>query len=118
MEYQKIKSSLDNTSNQLRKLRIKSLVEIDDETHRTYATNSQIKCKTLMLKSSSLNYRDAYIHWIITVPNIGTTANSNNRKNMTIKNGALFTGCIIEINNRQIGDAKDIDIVMTMYNLI
>ena len=37
---------------------------------------------------------------------------------MTIKNGALFTGCIIEINNRQIGDAKDIDIVMTMYNLI
>ena len=118
MEYQKIKSFLDNIPNQLTKLKIKSLVEIDDETHGTYATNSQINCKTLMLKSSSLNYRDAYIYWIITVPNTGTTAYLNNRKNMIIKNGALFTGWIIEINNRQIGDTKDIDVVMPMHSLI
>ena len=37
---------------------------------------------------------------------------------MIIKNGALFTGWIIEINNRQIGDTKDIDIVMPMHSLI
>ena len=28
-----------------------------------------------------------------------------------------FTGCICEINNTQIDNAKDIDVVMPMYNL-
>ena len=34
------------------------------------------------------------------------------------KNCAPFTNCISEINNTQIDNAKDIDIVMPMYNLI
>ena len=34
------------------------------------------------------------------------------------KNCASFTNCIIEVNNTQIDNAKDIDIVMVMYNLI
>ena len=34
------------------------------------------------------------------------------------KNCAPFTNCISEINNIQIDNAKDIDIVMPMYNLI
>ena len=33
-------------------------------------------------------------------------------------NCALFTGCISEVNNSQIDNAKDIDVVMPMYNLI
>ena len=33
-------------------------------------------------------------------------------------NCAPFTNCIGEINNTQINDAKDIDVVMPMYNLI
>ena len=33
-------------------------------------------------------------------------------------NCALFTDCISEINNSQIDNAKDIDVVMPMYNLI
>ena len=35
-----------------------------------------------------------------------------------IKSCAQFTNCIREINNTQIDNAKDIDIVMSMYNLI
>ena len=31
---------------------------------------------------------------------------------------ATFTNCISDINNTQIDNAKDIDIVMRMYNLI
>ena len=34
------------------------------------------------------------------------------------KNCAPFTKCISKINNTQIDNAKDIDIVMPMYNLI
>ena len=34
------------------------------------------------------------------------------------KNYAPFTNCISKINNTQVDNAKDIDIVMAMYNLI
>ena len=37
---------------------------------------------------------------------------------MVIKNCAPFTGYISEINNTQIDNARDIDIVIPMYNLI
>ena len=37
---------------------------------------------------------------------------------MIFKNCAPFTNCISEINNAQVDHAKDIDIVMLMYNLI
>ena len=38
-------------------------------------------------------------------------------KGVAFKNCASFTNCISEINNTQIDNAKDIDIVMPMYNL-
>ena len=44
-------------------------------------------------------------------------ANNTNKK-VTFKNCAPFTNCINEINNTQIDNAKDIDIMMSMYNLI
>ena len=39
-------------------------------------------------------------------------------KGVTFKNCIPFTKCIIRINNTDIDNAHDIDIVMTMYNLI
>ena len=74
-----------------------------------------------MLRSSLFDYNYVYIlvSATITVPNTSADgATVSNRKNITIKNCALFTNCISEINNTQIDDAKDMDIVMTMYNLI
>ena len=71
-----------------------------------------------MLRSSLCNYNDAYIpvSATIKVPNTGMAA--NNKKNIIIKNCASFTNCGIKINNTQIDNAKDIDIVMPMYNSI
>ena len=85
-------------------------------------TNSQIKFKTLMLKSSLCDYSDAYIlvKGNITYNNTaaaGTAANNTNKK-VIYKNCAPFTNCISEINNTQIDNAKYIDILMPMYNLI
>ena len=40
------------------------------------------------------------------------------RKKIRDENCVLFINCISEINNTQIDNAKDIDIVMPMYNLI
>ena len=61
MEYQKIINLLANTSNQPTKFRTKNWVEINDDACGTYSTNSQIKFKTSMLKSSLLDYGDANI---------------------------------------------------------
>ena len=34
------------------------------------------------------------------------------------KNCALFTDCVSEINNTQVGNAKDVYVVMPLYDLI
>ena len=61
MEYQKIINLLENTPNQPTKFRIKAWVEINDDAHETFNTNSQITFKTSMLRSSLFDYSDAYI---------------------------------------------------------
>ena len=43
---------------------------------------------------------------------------SHLNKGVAFKNCAPFTNCISEINNTQVDNAKDIDIVMPMNNLI
>ena len=75
-----------------------------------------------MLKSSLCDYSDTYIlvKGTIIVDDTSTTgvdANNTNKK-VIFKNCALFTNCMSKINNTQIDNAKDIDIVMPMYNLI
>ena len=42
----------------------------------------------------------------------------NNHIQVVFKNCAPFTNCINKINNAQIDNAKDIDVVMLMYNLL
>ena len=78
--------------------------------------------KTAMLKSSLCDYSDAYIlvTWNITIINItAANANGNNTsKKVIFKYCAPFSNCISEINNTQLNKAKDIDIVIPMYNLI
>ena len=122
MEYQKIANLLDDASNQPSKFKIKNWVEINDESRGTSDANSEIKFKTAMLKFSLCDYSDVYIHvkGTITVSNTAAAdadANNTNKK-VIFKNCAPFTKCISEINNTNVDDAKDIDNVMPMYNLI
>ena len=122
MKYQKIANLIDDASNQPSKFKTKNWLEINDESRGKYYVNSQIKFKTTMLKSSLCAYSDAYIlvKGTITVNNTASAnANSNNtNKNVIFKNCAPFTNCISEINNGKVDNAKDIYIVMPMYNLV
>ena len=122
IEYQKIMTLLDNASNQPSKFRTQNWVEINDESRGGYNVNSQIKFKTTMLKSSLCDYSDAYIlvKGTITVVDASAAgaATNNTNKKVKFKNCAPFTNCIIEINNTEVDNAKDIDIVMPNYNLI
>ena len=115
---------IDDTSNQPSKLRTKNWVEINNESRGTCNVNSQIKFKTTMLKSSLCDYSAAYILVKGTITITGTGADAAARqaderdKGVAFKNCAPFTNCISEINNTQVDNAKDIDIVIPMYNLI
>ena len=55
MEYQKTINLFDNISNQPTKFTIKNWIETNNDARGTYNTNSQIKFKTSMLKSSLCN---------------------------------------------------------------
>ena len=65
-------------------------------------------------------YSDAYIHIkdSITTQNTGIAANANNKnKKVVHKICASFTDCISKINNTHVDNAKDIDVVIPMYNV-
>ena len=124
MEYQKIANLINDTSNKPSKFRTKNWVEINDESRKTYNVNSQIKFKTTMLKSSLCDYSDAYILVKGKITINGAVADAAARqaderdKSVAFKNCPPFPNCISEINNTQVDNAKNIDIVMPMYNLI
>ena len=77
-----------------------------------------------MLRSNLCDYADAYIlvNGRITITGTGDAAAARQAderdKSVTFKSCALFTKCISRINNTDIDTARDIDIVMPMYNLI
>ena len=125
MEYQKIANLLDNEviSNQLSKFRTRNWVEVNDDSRGTY-TNADIKFKTTMLKSDLCDYADAYIFVKGTITIAGAGADAAARqldernKGVIFKNCVPFAKCISRINRTDIDNARDIDIVMPMYNLI
>ena len=59
MEYQKIINLLDNTPNQLSMFRTKNWFEINDQSRGVYNTNTDIRFKSTLLKSSLWDYSDA-----------------------------------------------------------
>ena len=123
MEYQKIANLLDNAWNQPSKFRRRNWVEINDESRGTY-TGNDIRFKTILLRSNLCDYADAYILVKGTIIITGSGNDDATKwaderdKGVTFKNCAPFTKCISRINNIDKDNAQDIDIVMTLYNLI
>ena len=97
MEYQKT-NLWGNTPNQPSKYSTKNCVAINDNSHGTYNTNSQIKYKTMMLRSTLCDDSDAYIlvSGTITVPNtaVASAAANNANKKVIFENCATFTNSI------------------------
>ena len=75
-----------------------------------------------MIRSNLRDYSDECIHikLTITIPNtaVAGAAASNSNKIVLFKTCAPFTKCLSGIINTQVEDAHDIDVVMSMYNLI
>ena len=117
MEYQRIINLLDNATNEPTKFRTNKRVKINDESRGTCNTNSQIRFKTSMLRSSLCDYSNAYILVKGTLTAADADPNNINKK-VIFKNCIPFTSCKSRINNTQIDDFQYIDVVMPVYNLI
>ena len=127
MEYDKINNLLlseDNESEELSKFVTREYVRVNSLSN-TYNENKSIRFKTPMLRSNLCDYSDAYIlvkgTITVTAPGVNNGANNiRDKKNkpLILKNNAPFASCITRINGELIEDADDLDIVMSMYNLL
>ena len=94
----------------------------NDQSRETYNANSDIKFKSSMIRSNLYDYSDSYMHFkgTIAVPNTAgadSTVNNTNKK-VIFRNCAPFTDCMSEINNTQADDDQDINIALSICNLI
>ena len=81
MEYQKIINLLENTPNGPTKFRTKNWVEINNESRGMYNTNSQIRLKTLILRTSLCDHCDGYILLKGTIAVLNTAADDADANN-------------------------------------
>ena len=127
MEYDKINNLLlseDNESEKLSKFVTREYVRVNSLS-KTYNENKSIRFKTPMLRSNLCDYSDAFIlvkgTIMVTAPGGNNGANNiRDKRNrpLILKNNAPFVLCITRINDELIEDADDLDIVMSMYNLL
>ena len=127
MKYDKVNNlflSEDNESEKLSKFVTREYVRVNSLSD-TYNENKSIRFKTPMLRSNLCDYSDAYIlvksTITVTAPGVNNNANNirdNRNRPVILKNNALFVSCITRINSELIEDADDLDIVMSMYNLL
>ena len=66
------------------------------------------------------DYSDTYLVVKGTIDFLADAANKNDKaeKNVAFKNNAPFISCIPKVNSTLIENTEDLDIVMSMYNLL
>ena len=119
MKFQKIVNLLDTTSDDkdLPRFVTKKWIEVYDQSGRDCRVNKEIRIKTPMLRSDLCDFSDAYI----VVKGEITVTNPNNAKRnkaVAFKNNAPFINCISKVNGVQIDNVEDLNVVMSMYNLL
>ena len=122
MENQKIISSLDKIDTDSKHFATKKWYIINGENNTNYGVKKDtgadnpdtIKYDTRVLKPNLRDYAEAYI--LVNGTIRGTGGNNNTR--LALKNCAPFIKCNLETNDEHVDTAENLDIVMSMYNLI
>ena len=86
---------------------------VNGQSNANYDVGNEIIYNTEVLKSNICEYKDAYI---LVKGDITATASPETR--LSFKNCSPFTKCITKADGTAIDDAKDLDLVMPMYNQI
>ena len=116
MEFQKIVNC--NSDKNLQRFITKKWVEVYDQSGGNYNVNKEIRMKTSMLRSDLYDYSDAYIFVKGDITLEGDNDANKRKKNIAFKNNVPFINCISKINGVKIVNAKDLNVVMPMYNLL
>ena len=122
MENQKIINLLDKDDTDSKHFATKKWYIINDENNTNYGVNKDtgennpdtIKYDTRVLKPNLYDYAEAHIFVDGTI----RAANAVNATRLALKNCAPFTKCNLAINDEHVDTAENLDIVMSMYNLI
>ena len=107
MEHQKI-CLLNEPNDYSRKWNI-----VNDQPNANYDVGNEIIFNTEVLKSNLCDYNDAYILVRGDITVVATPATQ-----VTFKNCAPFTKFITKRDGTTIDDVEDLDLIMSMYNLI
>ena len=118
METQKIVNLLNSSDNESSKFATRKWYIINDQNNGQYGNGdengSAIKFETKVIKPSLCDYSDPYI---LVTEDITATGGNGNTK-IAFKNCAIFTRCVIHINDEHVETAENLDIIMPLYNLI
>ena len=119
MEFPEIANFLSTTSDDkdLPGFVNKKWIKVYGQSKKYYPINKESIIKTSMLIADLCDYSDVYI---VVKGDITVTKPDNAKRNKRVafKNNAPFVNCISKINGVQIDNAKDLDVVMPMYNLL
>ena len=86
---------------------------VNDQSNANYDVGNEIIYNTEDLKSTLCDYNSAYI-----LVRGSTSIVGHQATQVAFENCALFTKRITKLDGKIIDDAKDSDLVMSMYNLI
>ena len=122
MENQQIINLLDKIDADSKHFATKKWHIINDENNTNDGMNKDtgadnldtIKYDTRVLKPNLCDYAEAYI----LVDGTIRATNAVNATRLALKNCAPFTKCNLEINDKHVDTAENLDIVMLMYTLI
>ena len=120
IENQKITSLLSTAFANVPRFITKKWIEVYDhldDAEDRYNPSKQIRFKTSMLRSDLWDFSDAYIvvKGTITVTN---PDNSAYEEKLDSKINVPFVSCISKISNTLINIAEDLDIAISIYNLL
>ena len=96
----------------------KKWIEVYDQSEENYNVNKEIRIKNSILRSDLCDFTDAYVVVNGNITLRGENDASKRNKNVAFKNNSPFIHYISRINCVQIDNAEDLDVVMSMCNLI
>ena len=110
-------SKLLNNSTQPKSV-TKKWIKVNDLSNEQRSVNKNIKFKTPILRSNLCDYNNTYIFVKGTITAAGTNVINRTNGQVAFKNNAPFKSCISKINKTWIDKEEDLDIDMSMYNLL
>ena len=120
MEFQKITNFLNTVSDDkdLPRFVTKKWAEVYDQSGKKYNPKKEIRIKTSMLRFDLCDFSDAYIVVKGNITLEGDNDANKRNENLTSENKTPFINCISTINGIKTDNAEDLDVVMSMYNLL